>query len=382
MALFDVLQAELRRSWRPWGFGNPGLEQAYNDQSRPRRARRRMRMFAIALAAFGLAPLYGRTLLETPELLVPLYRTMELLLLIPMSALGLFLNLRYPHSTLVTAYTAGASLGVIVVLVMLRVAGTPLGFGIPFELVAICMIIVAMLSGLRSWQTLTGIALATPLMLGMEYQLEGLTTRFWWSTITALVAVSFASVTEINLDLTSRRAWLAGQLAELSGMRDLLTRLPNRAWFDRDAPRVLRQALREREPVAVLLFDLDHFKLLNDSLGHAAGDACLQRVGQLLSTRFALRPLDLCARIGGEEFVLLLYGCSLEGARQVARQLVEEVRGLRIANPGSLVAPHVTVSVGLVQRTPAEAQDVWELVAAADHRLYEAKRQGRNRWCE
>ncbi|MFA5939794.1 MAG: GGDEF domain-containing protein [Sinimarinibacterium sp.] len=378
----DLLLRELDARWRLRGFGDAALERRYNEDARPRRARSRITMFLLALGVFGLAPIYGPLLLHTPAEMRRLFHFVELGLIVPMSLLGILLNGRFPRSSLVSAYTGGVSLGFFGLLIMLRYAGITAGFAIPFETVAIAVIVVTLMSGLRSWMTLGGLLIAAIALLAAEGAYQGIGVRFWWSVVATVVTCVFAAITEISLDDSTRRAWITRQVAELSGMRDGLTGLPNRAWFERDATRVLAQARREQVAVSVILIDVDHFKLLNDSSGHAAGDDCLRRIGELLIGRYATRPLDLRARIGGEEFVVLLYGADADGARQATEQLVRDVRGLGMPHPGSPLLDVVTISAGLERGIPQADEDIWPLVARADGALYEAKRGGRNRWCE
>lgn len=378
----DLLLHELDAPWRLRGFGDVALERRYNDEARPRRARSRIAMFLLALGVFGLAPIYGPLLLHTPPEMRQLFRFVEFVLIVPMSLAGVLLNWRYPHNGLVSAYTSGVSLSFFGLLIMLRHAGITAGFAIPFETIAIAVIVVTLMSGLRSWLTLGSLLIAAVALLAAEYAWQGGGVRFGWSVVATVVTCVFAAFTEINLDISTRRAWITRQVAELSGMRDGLTGLPNRAWFDRDAARVLAQARRDGVTVSVILLDVDHFKLLNDSSGHAAGDGCLRRIGELLIERHALRPMDLRARIGGEEFVVLLYDADADGARQVTEQVVRDVRALAMPHPGSPLLDVVTVSAGLDRAVPRPEESIWQLVARADAALYEAKRSGRNRWCE
>ncbi len=381
LSQLDLLQAELAGPWRLCGFRAPALEQRYNDEMRPRRARQRTIMFAIALVVFATAPFYGPALLHTPAAVTRLFRLVEFAGIVPLSALGLWFNLRWPTRAWVSTYTLLASAAIVVLLIVLRYAGLSHGFVIPFEMLAIAVIVISVLSGLRTWRIFALLGVAATALLGMELYTLGVAPRFWWSVVAAAVTFAFAVAAEIAMDVATRRAWVMGQLAELSGMRDSLTGLPNRAWFERDAERLLAHARREHTPVAVILFDVDHFKPLNDTLGHAAGDDCLRRIGRLLLERYAQRALDLRARVGGEEFALLLCSSDRDGALQTAEQLVRDVRALMIANPGAPGLGIVTVSAGVVHAVPAPDEDIWQLMSRADQRLYEAKRAGRNRWC-
>jgi diguanylate cyclase (GGDEF)-like protein len=164
------------------------------------------------------------------------------------------------------------------------------------------------------------------------------------------------------------------QLARTDG----LTRVPNRACFEETLEKEWNRGIRAREPVAIILADIDEFKRYNDLCGHPAGDYCLQTVAQALSGCIH-RAGDLLARYGGEEFVALLPGTDLPGAVEVAQRMLAKVSDLRLPHPASKVAPHVTLSLGVAARLPAPASSAAKLVKAADLALYRAKSEGRNR---
>lgn len=161
---------------------------------------------------------------------------------------------------------------------------------------------------------------------------------------------------------------LQAQLRE-QALRDPLTGLFNR----RQLGAVLAQGRAGGAPLALLLIDIDHFKQINDTHGHAAGDAVLQATAQLL-LRHA-RPGDVACRIGGEEFVLLLEGATGAQAVQRAQQLREDFAALRVAAGGAEV--RATLSCG-VACYPEHAARADALLACADRALYSAKDTGRN----
>jgi diguanylate cyclase (GGDEF)-like protein len=173
-------------------------------------------------------------------------------------------------------------------------------------------------------------------------------------------------VSQAALALTNAR--LLAQLHALAAA-DGLTGVANRRAFDARLAEEIARATRSGSPLSLVLFDVDHFKRLNDTYGHQTGDETLQRVAATLSS--AARAADLVARYGGEEFVLLLPDTDLAAAGEAA----ERLRIALAAMPGQ---PQVTVSLG-VASFPATSLGAGELVAAADEALYAAKQAGRNR---
>lgn len=151
---------------------------------------------------------------------------------------------------------------------------------------------------------------------------------------------------------------------------DALTALPNRRQFFRTAEAALAESRRSGRPLALLALDVDHFKRINDQGGHQLGDTVLREVAQCC--RASLRASDLAARIGGEEFALLLPATDLAQARQLAERLRQDIATLQL--PAA-----VTVSIGCAELTPEMPHSVDALLARADEALYAAKDAGRNR---
>ncbi|MEC7524639.1 MAG: diguanylate cyclase [Myxococcota bacterium] len=155
---------------------------------------------------------------------------------------------------------------------------------------------------------------------------------------------------------------------------DALTGLFNRRAFVDAARRELARAQRHRDPLSVLLFDIDHFKSINDGQGHAMGDRVLKSVGDLLSS--LARESDVCARWGGEEFVILLTSTDLPGGAQAAERVRAAIEAMRVDNDRGERIP-VTASFGVATLEPNEEMDA--LVDRADRAMYLAKTSGRNR---
>ncbi|WP_344798811.1 diguanylate cyclase [Litoribacillus peritrichatus] len=165
------------------------------------------------------------------------------------------------------------------------------------------------------------------------------------------------------------------RLKELT-IKDSLTGLYNRRHLDTKAEEEYKRAQRERNPLAVLLIDLDHFKQINDQYGHQFGDECLIAAAKVLGDNVQ-RTSDTVARYGGEEFVAILPGASKEKARYLAEMIRLSIMSLNMSYEGKKVP--LSVSIGIVSTVPKEAGRYEELIKAADEALYQAKAEGRNR---
>jgi diguanylate cyclase (GGDEF)-like protein len=175
-----------------------------------------------------------------------------------------------------------------------------------------------------------------------------------------------------------RRTFLEhGLISELAA-RDGLTGLKNRRAFDEHLPRSWQQALRDRRFMAVMMIDVDHFKLFNDRYGHQAGDDALQRVSMVVDG-FAQRPLDLAARYGGEELAVILFDVDREHAEKIAEQLRAAVQGVGIEHVDNDKVGVVTVSIGVAIVQPRLDRSPAGIVQLADEALYTAKKEGRDR---
>jgi len=159
--------------------------------------------------------------------------------------------------------------------------------------------------------------------------------------------------------------------AERNAQTDALTGLGNRLWMRTMFEREVTRTLHAHKTLCLMMVDVDNFKAFNDQYGHIAGDSVLVAVAEAL--RAYLRPTDLIARFGGDEFAALLPDLKIDQARQTAERIRQQIEGL---SPPSL-ATAVTVSIGLADRT--DNDDVATLVQRADAAMYEAKESGRNR---
>ena len=171
------------------------------------------------------------------------------------------------------------------------------------------------------------------------------------------------------------------RLLEQLAMIDSLTEIPNRRRYAEVYKLEWRRCLRNSKALSLIIVDVDHFKIYNDTYGHAAGDLVLKRVAKAIQSALK-RPADFVARYGGEEFVVVLPEIDAEFAQQVAEAIRAAVQALAIAFPESATSPWVTVSLGGASWLPRHNEVDTELFGRADHCLYDAKRSGRNqvRW--
>jgi diguanylate cyclase (GGDEF)-like protein/PAS domain S-box-containing protein len=183
-----------------------------------------------------------------------------------------------------------------------------------------------------------------------------------------------AAVVETLRDMTDEK--LAQIALEQLATRDGLTGLANRRCFDDTLRAEWSRAQRQRQPLSLLMVDVDNFKAYNDANGHLGGDECLKRIATAVAAE--MRANDLVARYGGEEFAVILPNQSLKGAASVAERIRQRVEQLRVPN-ALLPGQHVTVSIGAATALASADNTPSELVATADAALYRAKHMGRNR---
>lgn len=185
----------------------------------------------------------------------------------------------------------------------------------------------------------------------------------------------------LNLSSINQKLEQANTKLRKISLLDPLTQVANRRQFDETLDREWRRALRNQQPLAVLLLDADNFKQLNDHYGHLTGDKCLQRLAEIVHTNLR-QGIDLVARYGGEEFGIILPDTNLASAQEVAEKLRKAVEAEGIPHAASSVADVVTVSLGISVTVPQTEDGQRALVHQADTGLYAAKRGGRNRICQ
>ncbi|NJK47728.1 CHASE2 domain-containing protein [Candidatus Gracilibacteria bacterium] len=214
--------------------------------------------------------------------------------------------------------------------------------------------------------TVVAIVLPGSVLVGLTYL--AFLGGWWLPVIAPLVAMS--------LSVLMIQGYRTSELQRQASL-DSLTQVANRRYFNEYIEQQWYRQVETKQPLSVILCDVDHFKLYNDTYGHLAGDNCLQQVAKALGR--AVRSNDLVARYGGEEFVIVLPNTNNETALQIAERINFQVSALHIVHAKSLVSDRVTLSCGVATIIPNFTSSLPKLIATADEALYEAKQKGRNR---
>ncbi len=206
-------------------------------------------------------------------------------------------------------------------------------------------------------------------------QFEWDVQRSWRQALISHLCV--LSVVTVVLAVFGDREVRSRRMLSTMATQDGLTGLANRRHFDEMTTREFNRAARSREPVSLIMVDLDHFKAYNDHFGHPGGDECLRTVARVIRD-VAGRSGDLSARLGGEEFAILLHGAGIERARAMAEELRTTLQELALPHAPE-IGGVVTLSAGVAIARPTPVSHGMEaLIARADAALYEGKARGRN----
>jgi len=211
--------------------------------------------------------------------------------------------------------------------------------------------------------------------LEQELCYKNASNRAWYH----LIAVKLGDGFSVTIrDITERKN-LELEL-DRQAKRDGLTQVANRRCFNEILTKEWRRCTRERQPLSLILCDVDRFKSFNDRFGHQVGDTCLIQVAEAIA-RVARRPGDLVARYGGEEFAVILPNTNVEGAVQVVQSIQKEMRHLELPDITRSNREAVTLSLGIASFIPTQTLVPEALIAEADRALYTAKESGRDRYC-
>lgn len=201
---------------------------------------------------------------------------------------------------------------------------------------------------------------------------------YWLPVATPVALLSLTAIAVVLVDRQTLE--IKNQALQTLAKMDGLTKIANRRHFDEYLNDEWKRLAREQLPLSVILCDVDFFKKYNDAYGHPAGDRCLQQVAQALR-QSVLRPADLVARYGGEEFVVILPNTRVAGAVEVAERIRFHLNAMAIIHKASEASAHVSLSLGISTTIPTPELAPATLVSTADLALYDAKQQGRDRYC-
>lgn len=264
--------------------------------------------------------------------------------------IGNYPQLHYPYMIIIAAFTTGGT-------TTLSIA-RPLRIFYPFLMFGPSVLLAIYTGGPENY------VLATLAIFTTFYILDAsrVSSRDYWRAVH-------------QQRLAKKRAI---KLKELS-VTDPLTKLRNRSFFNTEFELEWKRCNRLQVPISIVVLDLDHFKKINDTYGHGCGDRCLELVGKTLGKEL-LRETDIVARYGGEEFAIVLPGTHLEGAKTVADRVIKEIRRLVFVYEHQQIP--VFCSIGVATSVPESPHTTpLSLFEAADQALYQAKNEGRNRWC-
>lgn len=254
----------------------------------------------------------------------------------------------------------------------------PLGISF-FPAVVLTVIAIYLLVGLRFYAALRSglIILAAYLVLAVLWK-NAPATEAIYSGLVLLFTNIVGATACYSMERLHRTHFLEARLLRDAAHRDGLTGIHNRRALDRHLERVWQQAIRERASIAVLLIDIDHFKLYNDYYGHQAGDESLKQVARLLA-QCCRRPLDFVSRYGGEEFAIVLYDARRDYVEALCAMVQSDLAELAIKHHISPGAKQLTVSIGAACVIPEPDRSHLGFVQLADEALYDAKDGGRDR---
>jgi len=254
-------------------------------------------------------------------------------------------------------------------------------FTIHFAIISIllsgCIVLLAMLSSLKKI-ILKPLYKLTNFVVAVEKNRDfSLRVRFKRKDEIGILASGLNNMVQTISEQTGLLISANLKLHSLSS-QDGLTGIANRRKLDDVLENEWKRMEREKQPLSLILCDLDFFKMYNDHYGHQAGDTCLKAVARAIEKSFN-RSGDLAARYGGEEFISVMPNTDIEGALHMAELIRVAVESLKIEHVKSNVSPHVTLSLGVSSCIPGPGLSIEKLIEAADKSLYMAKQQGRNR---
>ena len=355
---------------------SPRLEAEFQTYARVSSRAARISVSLMTFLMFALAPLWTPLAFDTPVQTSAVLLLIELAVMAPLFGFVTVIAARHPASERAEALLIAAFLFEMIVTEAVRYYSGLAGFEVEPSIAVTVPVALLSLARLRvRYCVLVIVVYFSSMLLMANVWSASLAHRSAtaWLMEVLLLGLVFLSVVLARLGL--RRQWASARLLEMMAYRDALTGLSNRRAFEDHYDTKIRALPRSQHGTLLFaLIDLDHFKALNDRYGHDYGDGALAEVGIALAG-LARRPLDMAARIGGEEFALMLFDCDAEAAAERAQAIVATIGGLGIVHEASPTGA-LTCSVGAVIVHPQETLS--DAYRRADECLYQVKRRGRN----
>ncbi|MFT5574672.1 MAG: diguanylate cyclase (GGDEF)-like protein [Bermanella sp.] len=365
---------------------SPELEAAYRVDHHQLAMRSRIFFGTLLAFLYLLTPLADRFVFHPPEAFTPPVRLLQFGLVVPLLFATVLASLNAQLHRYSAPLTAAALAAAALCCMYQRVLGYELGYYTARGWLDVVILGAFFFSGIRSTlvlplcTTLLGLNFAVEFYVG-DYRHGGLAlinTVYELESMVVLFILGAAGC--YIIETNTRLNWLETKEMQLHLEYDHLTGALNRGRFRILYRKLFAMAQRERRDITVAMVDIDFFKAFNDHYGHASGDQCLADIGASLS-RTADDNGGHCARLGGEEFVLLCYGLNASNAERLLADVCENIAALgikHIARPDD--DSHVTVSVGGYSLIPDGRVNRFAALRKADKHLYRAKSQGRNQW--
>lgn len=373
-----ALERQLRLGWPQLRFV-PELEPSFRQQYRIWVTPFRLTLIVIAALLIAVTPLLDILLLHPPQAFMTPAHAVQLGVMLP----ALVLAWACTRSRRLAGWADAASLLAVSVvaggLLYQRHLGAQFQVWVPTELITVTVAGAYVMGGLGFWRMtplaallLVSIAVVEVTSYGnnatTQYIIFGVTTQILIAGLAGYLQEHFA-----------RGTWLREQLLEILAAQDSLTGLLNFRAFEQRYQPLFSRAARERKPLLVALLDLDFFKQYNDAYGHAAGNTCLRRIADHVASNFR-RDADIQARMGGEEFVLVLYDLSQADAERTLERLRADIEALALPHQRSALPGRVvTISIGARWCLPHTGLAADAILQEADRCMYQAKDLGRNR---
>lgn len=377
--LMKMLLAESERSVFRLRFSGP-LEARYREDLRRHLRMTRVVLFLAIGLAFAIAPFQEVSLFNAP---VQMRGSLLLFAqtLAPLCLMAAAFTYLRAMLLLTQALQVAAVFATLVAVLALRHVDLISEFRYPSGMLSLTAIAVAMFGGFM-WRPLAlGLVAFFAAAIAQEfaYTSPGSTPALEAYQLAFGGVIALACL--INNEVLRRQNWLRKESATVQSRLDKLSGLSNRADFDRRIEATLRQARRDQRMVALMVLDVDHFKKINDRHGHATGDLALGAVAEAINRSCAQRPLDIKARTGGEEFIVVWYDVAIAAVPALVERVLAAVRAIRLEVPGVAEPLTLTASAGACWGVPQEAATPQALVDFADALMYKAKQAGRNQAC-